>query len=318
MSKYTTEVRFICEHNAGLSDSVGYSDVDNVIQRAIPKIFDFDFPIFDEDYRNILCTKILRHYYTREICEETVGLWKLRLETKLNEIMPYYNKLYKSELIEFNPLYDTDITTEHSGTKDASNVGTDKGIENETTQGGEIVNSDKNSIRNKVSTGESTENAATDTTNISNEKQNTSDVNYDLYSDTPQGGIEGIDGWVTDEVATKYLTNARKKTDSASSTAQNEAVGAAKSETTGTIDNNEKEDNIDFQKIDRTESGSKQRDSEMQRSNFMRSTDEYVLKVQGKNGGKSFSEMLQEFRKTFLNIDMMIIDNLSGLFFNLW
>lgn len=88
-------------------------------------MFDFQFPIFDESYRSVIETKILRHYYTREIGLETVGLWKLKLNTKLNEIMPYYNKLYKSELIEFNPLYDVELTRERkvegSGTKNTKN-----------------------------------------------------------------------------------------------------------------------------------------------------------------------------------------------------
>ena len=93
MSKYTTEVRFICEQAADYDASQNYAKVSEIIDKAIPKVFDFDFPIFDETYRNVLCTKILKHYYTREICEETVGLWKLRLDTRLNEIMPFYNKL---------------------------------------------------------------------------------------------------------------------------------------------------------------------------------------------------------------------------------
>ena len=54
MSKYTTEVRFICEHSAGLTDSAGYSSVDEVIEKAIPKVFSFNFPIFDEAYRDVL------------------------------------------------------------------------------------------------------------------------------------------------------------------------------------------------------------------------------------------------------------------------
>ena len=51
MSKYTTEVRFICETVSGHTDSTGFDDVDTVIADAIPKIFNFDFPIFDESYR---------------------------------------------------------------------------------------------------------------------------------------------------------------------------------------------------------------------------------------------------------------------------
>lgn len=104
MSKYTTEVRFICETESGLAESQGYNSIDKIIGKAISKIFDFNYPIFDENYRKVLETKILKHFYTREICEETVGLWKLRLNTRLNEIMPYYNKLYESELIKIDPL----------------------------------------------------------------------------------------------------------------------------------------------------------------------------------------------------------------------
>ena len=128
MSKYTTEVRYICEKEAGYNESKGYNDIDEIISKSIPKIFSFDFPIFDEAYRNVLCSKILRHYYTREICVETYGLWKLRLQTKLTEIMPFYNQLYESELIKFNPLYDVDLQTRHEGEK----FGTENGKTSET------------------------------------------------------------------------------------------------------------------------------------------------------------------------------------------
>lgn len=113
MSKYTTQVRFICETKSGLDN---LDDVNAVIQASIPNIFDFSFPIFDEEYRNVLCTKILKHYYTREIGLETYGLWKLKLDTKLNEIMPYYNKMYESASLEYNPLHNIDMTTTHSRT----------------------------------------------------------------------------------------------------------------------------------------------------------------------------------------------------------
>lgn len=94
MSKYTTEVRFICENSAGLSKSEDADNVDSILDKCWNKVFNFDFPIFDENYRQVLCRKILKHYYTREIAHETVGRWKLALNAKLNEIMPYYNHKY--------------------------------------------------------------------------------------------------------------------------------------------------------------------------------------------------------------------------------
>jgi hypothetical protein len=134
---YTTELRYICESYAGLTESAGYNNIENVIKKALPKIFDFDFPIFDEDYRAVIETKIIKHYYTREISEETVGLWKLRLNTKMNEIMPYYNQLYKAWSVDFNPLYDTDITTEHTLDNESTQTTTGKSTDrfSDTPQG---------------------------------------------------------------------------------------------------------------------------------------------------------------------------------------
>lgn len=122
MSNYTTEVRYICEDYAGLNESADASKVDEVIKVAMSKVFDFDYPIFDEGYRSVLQAKILKHYYTREIGAETVGLWKLWLNTRMNEIMPYYNKLYESEKLNFNPLFDVDITRTHVGRGNNSGV----------------------------------------------------------------------------------------------------------------------------------------------------------------------------------------------------
>ena len=115
MSKYTTEVRFICENLAGLLESKGYNDVSDVLDKATPILFDFDFPIFSAGYKIPLCRKILEHYYTREIGFETVGLWKFKLQTKLREIMPYYNQLYESELIKYNLFEDVNVTRTHKG-----------------------------------------------------------------------------------------------------------------------------------------------------------------------------------------------------------
>ena len=47
-------------------------------------------------------------------------------------------------------------------------------------------------------------------------------------------------------------------------------------------------------------------------------TESYLEHVRGKGGGVSYSAMLQEYRETFLNIDMMIIDDLEPLFMGLW
>ena len=144
MSKYTTEVRFICESYAGFDEQGDYKDIRQAVHDSWERIFEY-FPIWDENYRSVLCQKILLHYYTREIGQETVGLWKLKLNTKLNEIMPYYNQLYKTRGEGIEYLRDTDYWKEHGGSGsgsgsesasgDGSNSGTNWNVFSDTPQG---------------------------------------------------------------------------------------------------------------------------------------------------------------------------------------
>lgn len=355
MSKYTTEVRYICEKAAGLQESAGYSSVNEVIGRAIPSVFSFDFPIFDEAYRGVLCRKILKHYFTREICEETVGLWKLRLDTRLNEVMPYYNKLYKSELLEFNPLYDVDIT--RSGNRDntasnkedytsnrdvtgnsvtdTENSGTNKTTVAETSEGTNDVT--RNSTTTDTSS-DSSSNTSTNTSTGSAEGTNTvtKDITReerDLYSDTPQGALTNVENG-------EYLTNARKKTGSENESENGSTTSSTESSSNGTNQTSaESESEVITIASDvgettgkrdsvtdgtasatgksTTTSDNKDKFTSEQNKNAT-STEEYLERVSGKQGGGSYSKMLMEYRDTFLNIDMMVIDSLSDLFFGLW
>lgn len=299
MSKYTTEVRYICETLAGLNESVGYADVEQVIKNCLPKVFDFNFPIFDESYRSVLETKILRHYYTREIGLETVGLWKLKLSTKLNEIMPYYNKLYKSELIEFNPLYDVDLTRERKiegkGTKDTENGENRSGSNNtETTQ---------NNDSTVTETGDNK--GTTNGTANGTQNQNTNGNGTNMYSDTPQGAI-------TDLQAGRYLTNAT--IDSATNT----FAGASSDTTTQTTENTNNSSVDSSGSVDGTTESDFNSKMDGFSNTTLSNTEDYLERVIGSNGGESFSKRINDYRTTFINIDMMIINDLEDLFFGLW
>lgn len=259
MSKYTTQVRFICESKSGLEVSGGSGDVDNIIAGSWNKIFTSKATFFDEAYRSVLCQKILKHYYLREICCETVGIWTLWMNTRLEEIMPYYNQLYESAKIEFNPMHDVDLTREHKRT------------ENETATG----NRDTTGNRESNITGNGTSNR---TTSSDEDKK-------DLYSDTPQGALTGVENET-------YLTNARKITDNVNGT-DNTEVNNTETNTSDYSDKEETTSNVD-------------------------TTENYLETLVGKQGTESFSSLLNKFRETFLNIDMMVIEEFSDLFFGLW
>lgn len=299
MSKYTSEVRFICESLTGNEESSGYDGIDEIIEQAVPLIFSFDFPIFDENYREVLCTKILRHYYTREIGLETYGLWKLKLQTKLNEIMPYYNKLYESELLKFNPLYDVNMTTVNSGSKTG-----------ESTNIGNNENKRTSNRQDKLSAVQTDEDSRTNTLTGSNSEESDSltagnNVNRDMYSDTPQGALTGVESG-------NYLTNARKVT--------GETNASEVGKRTGTSNSTESSSgrNSSVNTKEESGSGSETNTGFTQTVDKSKNTEDYVMQVMGKTSGVSYAKLLKEFRDTFLNIDMEIIKDLGELFMLLW
>lgn len=280
MAAFTTHVKTICENLAGYTESAGYGAIGEVLERAIPQIFDFEFPIYDEAYRNVLCTKILKHYYMREIGAETVGQWKFWLDVRLNEIMPYYNELYKSTLLDFNPLYDVDVTTTRTGSTDGTTNVTDKITDND------------NKTTEKSGTAEGTHTSTEKTTN------NGYDTSLNMFSDTPQGSVDAVFSYEGDAMG--HMTDVRK--------IHNDNTNTLNGTTTATVNDTTTERTTDTANRVQDRTG----------KTVANTTEEYLEKVQGKNGGVSTSKLLMEYRKTFLNIDKMVIEELGDLFFNLW
>lgn len=200
MSYYTTQLRWICE-NLARENSIDWSSPTELCQKVAPLIFDFDYPIFDQNYKGVLETKFLRHFFMKEIAYETVGLWKLKLEDVLNMEMPYYNQLYKSELIEFNPLYDYEVGKTE----------------------------DKTGNRKDNTVGEGSNTSVTDGSNSSN-TEGSVNINSDAttaFQDTPQSGLSDIENL-------EYLTSANIDKSTTANTNKNTTTGTTKSNVTDT------------------------------------------------------------------------------------
>lgn len=226
MSNYTTQVRYLCESFGGTAH--GVREIDNQIHEANKTIFDFDYPIFSEAYRTILQDKIIKHYYMREIGCETFGLWQLMLSDKMNEIMPYYNQLYSSQLVEIQPLINNLLSTttneqtdqNHSfsgdtATKSNSSDNTKATVKNMVSENNSSLNTssqsssttnkaDESSVNqsdrtasNSNTDNDSTTNSMGTTATTTNEQirqaQNSDkSTDWNIQSDTPQGGLGNI------------------------------------------------------------------------------------------------------------------------------
>lgn len=307
MSKYTTEVRYICEQKAGLQESAGFNNINSVLGSSWDKIFTTNWEIFDESYRKILCEKILRSYYTREICAETVGLWQLWLDSTLCEIMPMYNQLYKTTIYEFNPLYNTDMTTTFTKTVTGNDSKTTTG---NNSKWNDVSNYNKNTKTDDYTVKDSSKTESTSKGNT-NSKSSNNDTSAETnkFNDTPQGGVNGIESG-------NYLTDIRmiSRTDTTTNSSDENSTSSLNGTYTNENLNKGTTVNEETSNSNTSESGT----TNASETGTSETTETWTEKVMGKNNSENYGQLLVEFRKSIINIDKMIIDELKPLFMQLW
>ena len=100
MSKYTTTLYDLMEDVNEGKDNL---TIDEKITNLAGVLFDFNYPYPTPDDKTRIERAIIKHYLMREIAFETVGLFKLKLNDRLNLIMPKYNLAYKNLDDEVSP-----------------------------------------------------------------------------------------------------------------------------------------------------------------------------------------------------------------------
>lgn len=149
-------------------------------------IFNFDYPLSTYVSRETFETMILNHFLMRRIGFETVTAFRIQLDVKLNEIMPFYNKM-------FDALENWDI------------------FEGETM---ERTGKDDRKTENKNNTKNNLTNHSTTTTNDTSDRRN---------SELPQSRLEDVrnGSYVTNY---SYDTNNNNSEDNSNSEGTSEAT----------------------------------------------------------------------------------------------
>ena len=141
MSKYTSELRHLCENygretveswfkNYELSDYLTNDQI-TIISNA---------GIWSKDK---LAKKIVDHYYMREIGSETSALFKHFAKVKMQEIMERKLPLIYSSSINYDPLINVDYTESYTGQSASNSTNNGSGISvNSDTPQGQIVKSE--------------------------------------------------------------------------------------------------------------------------------------------------------------------------------
>ncbi len=139
-------------------------------------LFDFEYelsPVLDKEY---LEKRFINKYYFREICYETVSMWKFKFKNEWKNKLRKYNKIFQLEhkLKDIDPLIDfTEDETETikrivASGEDFSSVGSSSmsGDEKLTTKDTPLSEYDTSNYVSGISTNKTEQEAQSDITNV--------------------------------------------------------------------------------------------------------------------------------------------------------
>ncbi|UMO75960.1 lower collar protein [Bacillus phage vB_BsuP-Goe23] len=289
MSSYTMQLRTYIEMWS--QAETGLSTAEK-IEKGRPKLFDFNYPIFDESYRTIFETHFIRNFYMREIGFETEGLFKFHLETWLMINMPYFNKLFESELIKYDPLENTRVGVK-SNTKNDTDRNDNRDVKQDLTSNGTSSTDAKQNDTSKT-TGNEKSNGSGSITDDNFKR----DLNADTADDRLQ--LTTKDGEGVLEYASQIEEhNENKKRD----TKTNNTTDTTSNTTgTSTLDSDSKTSN----KANTT--------SNDKLNSQINSVEDYIEDRVGKIGTQSYARLVMDYREALLRIEQRIFNEMQELF----
>lgn len=275
------------------------SKITDLWQKARSKLFDFNYPLTENVSRETFEHNILNHYIMRRINFETVTLFKIMLENKLNEIMPKYNLMWDC-------LDGWEVFKAGTITRAYTDVMTGNNINKTNTSN---INTTSNKINNKSSDTSENSNTTTSTNTSKGESTLINSVNDNSTasksrSDTPQNNIEDVKNgeYVSqfdyDVVSSTSSLNSDNKSSDESSAATDTKSSTKNDITSSQINNgSSKTSNVTNSSDDKTEN---------------RAINETITRTV-----ENEVDVLIKFQREYNSIWTMIYKNLDVLFYGL-
>ena len=158
-------------------------------QKARGMIFNFDYPLSKYVNREEFEIKILKKFMMRRIGFDTFTAFQIMLDSKLNEIMPFYNKIFDS--FENWELFDGELTVRSQ--TDVGDSKTDTSTETNSNSASDLRHSDL--PQNKIE-------------NVKNGSYLTDyDLNTDSAKSNSQGSSKSNSNNKTDEIISRSASN---------------------------------------------------------------------------------------------------------------
>lgn len=275
------------------------------------ELFDFLYEFDDQKFRAQIEQSVIDYYYNYEIGTETPEEFKRRFQAKWLSFIDYYNLLYNTTLLTYNPLINykmTEALEQLATTNNTQNSVTDTTSNGTTTQKGTDVLSQTTSTDNTRTDNLSSKNDTTRTDNLKAVVSNTSEGSgNEKTSDYPQQPIAGGD-FLEGEKTTTTSTSGTNTTDNTGTqtntgttlnTGTQTNAGSGKTDSTTTSDNTSVSEDIANTTGKLTSNGT--------------NNTTYEKTIEGLTG-ISYQELIAKERQNLIRLIPMIISELKPLF----
>lgn len=203
MSKYTTTLYdLMIDVN---KDKTGLT-IDDKINNLAPILFDFNYPYPTEADKKRIENAIIKHYLMREIAFETVGLFKLKLNDRLNLIMPKYNKAYQNLDDNITPYINNYINETTSNNRDLTANGNSTSTQTNSDDSFETTSDTPQGILTELKEGKYSSGARASVNN-SNLNSTNNMTNTDKETVNGTRNVESLQGMNKMQAFREYFDN---------------------------------------------------------------------------------------------------------------
>ena len=275
------------------------------------ELFDFPYQFDDQKFKSQLEQSVIDYYYNYEIGTETPDEFKRRFAAKWLSFIDYYNLLYNTTLLSYNPLINykmTEALEQLATTNNTQNSITDSTSTGATTQEGTDVLKQSTTTDSTRTDNLTSKNDTTRTDNLKSVVANSSEGSgNEKTSDYPQQVIAGgdfLEGEKTSTTSTSG-TNTTDNTGTQTNSGSTLNTGTQTNAGTGSTDSTTTSDNTAVSEDRANTTGT-------MTTNGTNNTS-YEKTLEGITG-TSYQELIAKERQNLIRLIPMIISELKPLF----
>lgn len=275
------------------------------------ELFDFPYQFDDQKFKAQLEQSVIDYYYNYEIGTETPDEFKRRFQAKWLSFIDYYNLLYNTTLLSYNPLINykmTEALEQLATSNNTQNSVTDTTSNGTTNQEGTDVLKQTTSTDNTRTDNLTSTNDTTRTDNLKAVVSNSSEGSgNEKTSDYPQQAIAGgdfLEGEKTSTTSTSG-TNTTDNTGTQTNSGTTLNTGTQTNEGTGSTDSTTTSDNTSVSEDIANTTGTLTAEGSQNTS--------YEKTIEGLTG-TSYQELIAKERQNLIRLIPMIISELKPLF----